>query len=689
MSTHADDMLTALSECTERLSSLIRVSASQRGWCDAVSVRQLAMYSLISSSLRCAVSLSEACRSPTRSTLERLPPRVLESIFDRLHLRSCIAFSQTCRTARNVAMSTPRLWTSVKVGPFARWAFCDGDLAPGRARDWTNLTGALEIVTRCRKADLPARAAVSFAASCLDDPSSIACLQGILRRTTTARLEPYSQGTSNRHVMLPSWHGRATIATTTTDHMSEITSSEWNTIADILCDPAPLLEVLEISTPRNPEPILRDGGRFIPSSVLGGQPGQLRVCHLDGFCLGSLRVSAFSSLTTFDYQPGAGVLFYSDIALILDQMPVLQMLGVCGQLNGQPPDGGTQLRHICLMRVALAILGHSGDWDYVFPPTKDVSCLVTLLRDACTRWDLDIFIDFRRPARVSFFHGQSEPFPRDLAPERPQEIYAGHNSSLFRGDDTTILAGAVRTLSSLMTTAVGELIDLSALVHLTISDIYWPEFTCLHLTMPLVKSICITLLRCSTADRAISDIPNIFSVAKDSHDVVYPTLDCPALETITFSFLSNSESWVDTRCRTEWFHTPQHGETSSFLCACRNGGILSLADVHAFLLTSIRFPAPVRELRLFGIRETVDIDPVATFLALTSIADDIVVREEVAQEVKYTDALREQRYGGTQHWAPSHVFDAFRPSAFSVDSESFDHIGRYPEPWLSSYDPIW
>ncbi|KZV89976.1 hypothetical protein EXIGLDRAFT_720797 [Exidia glandulosa HHB12029] len=114
--------------------------------------------------------------------------------------------------------------------------------------------------------------------------------------------------------------------------------------------------------------------------------------------------------------------------------------------------------------------------------------------------------------------------------------------------------------------------------------------------------------------------------------------------------------------------------SSSFRCACRNGGIVSLDDVSALIRASIRLSTPLHELQLFGVRATVDVDPVAAFLALKTITHEVVVREEVAPEVKRAKALWKQREN-SHFWAPSDVFDPFLSTTFTADGERFDQLG--------------
>ncbi|KZV89979.1 hypothetical protein EXIGLDRAFT_720802 [Exidia glandulosa HHB12029] len=643
--------------------------------------RQQVIYTAILSSLRSgAASTGPSFDESRRSSLERLPPKILGRVLKYLPLRWRIIASQTCNTIRRAALATPDLWTSVKIGPSHQGTYAKDSLADERAKDWTNFTAALSVITRGASGGRPTRAFVSLAASCLQDNSSIAFLHHLLRLVTTLRLEPYSQGIAP----ILTWQGHIPVTVRTEDCVSSVHPNEWRTVADALCAPAPFLEILEISAPRSHwEPLATDifhqSERCIPEDILAGVAGQLRACYLDGFLIG--RAPAFSRLTSFDYRPSPGTISWTDIARIIDQMPVLETLGLSGRFPSPRDDRELgilsplaqlpSLRHQSLSRVALVspsycmdVISHRGMDD-------NVPCLVSLFRDACSHSDLRIITDYRSDRNEPV----GAPFPSHVGTTiaHPRRILANHNVSVLQDDIVMVLANPVHILNGFVTTSAGATIDLSSLVDLTISDMHWPEFARISVTAPQLKAICISILLCSTGYIDVRDVESLFTEAPAS-----PSLDFPALETFTISCM-RSDDWGSGICYMELMARVHQGPSSSFRCACRNGGVLSLTEVHALISNTIRLSAPLRELNLRGIRATFDADPVAAFLLVTSIAEEVIVSKDVAQDVQYTEALWKQLYArGARFLAPLHCFHPFRAGTFSPDDDFFDHIGPMP-----------
>ncbi|KZV89982.1 hypothetical protein EXIGLDRAFT_720804 [Exidia glandulosa HHB12029] len=575
-----------------------------------------------------------------------------------------IRASQTCSSIRRAALATPDLWTSVKIGPSVQQTYGKDELAEERAKNWTSFTGALSVINRSSGAgfEFPARAFVSFAASCLQDYSSIACVQDLLRRVTTLRFEPYSQGTVRF-----SSPGPVHEPPRAKDVLAPISASEWRSVADVLCTNAPLLEFLDIAVPRSLWSYVTedtDCERRIPDDILAGEAGQLRTCRLDGFLVG--RAPAFSCLTSFDYRPSPDTISRTDITRIMDQMPVLQTLGLCGRfpMDDRELASLPASRHQCLSRVALAIPNYVSDVASGPHVNDNVSCLVDFFREVCSRSDLHFIADFRQ-GRDIYFLGQTAPFPSHVSADikPPRRIVATHDVSILQDDFVILLASHVRVLDGLLTTSTGGAIDCSFLVQVTIGDMYWPEFARLSVSAPQLKGICISLLLCSTAGTDVTDVESMFTATEAR---ACPSLNCPALETFTVSCTSRSDRWGRGSCYMEMLQSADRGPTP-FRCACRNGGIFSLTEVHALIINSIRLSVPLRQLRLMGVHATIDIDPVAAFLLITSIADDVLVSKDVAQEVLDVERLQKQQHEeNAQFWAPSHSFDTLRTSAFTV-----------------------
>ncbi|KZV80188.1 hypothetical protein EXIGLDRAFT_845786 [Exidia glandulosa HHB12029] len=684
MSMDIDVLLRTLNACTERFRTLSHSDPTQycRRDTSDVTKRQLVIYTAILSLLRSgAASKASSFDEARPSILERLPPKVLARVLKYLPLRCRIAASQTCTTVRRVTLATPELWTSVKIGPSVYGTYAKDSLADERAKDWTSFTAALSVITRSAGIGLPTRAYVSLAASCLQDNSSIACLHGLLRLVTTLRLEPYSQGT----VQIMNWQGFNDV-TESQDYVSTILPSAWRMVADALCALAPSLEFLEISAPKShwvPISLRRDTSHqpklYIPDDIFAGVAGQLRACYLDGFLIE--RVPAFSRLTSFDYRPNPDSISWTDIVRIIDQMPVLETLGLCGRFPSPTDDRELAslslqlppLRHQSLSRVALVTPSYCMDV-MSRQGVDNVPCLLSLFRDACSRSDLRIITDFRSDRNA---HVNTALFPAHVGVTiaHPRRILANHDVSILQDDTVMVLANPVHILDGFVRTSAGATIDLSSLVDLTIGDTLWPEFARLSVTAPQLKEIGISILLCSTADTNVRDVESIFTEAPWP---AYPSLDFPALETFTISCTSRSDALGTGLCYAELMASVDQRPSSSFRCACRNGGVLSLAEVHALISNTIRLSAPLRALKLMGVRATFDADPVAAFLLAASIAEEVIVSKDVAQDVHYAEALWKQRYRDARFLPPSHSFHPLRTGTFSPDDDFFDHIGPMP-----------
>ncbi|KZV82974.1 hypothetical protein EXIGLDRAFT_843312 [Exidia glandulosa HHB12029] len=634
------------------------------------------LLALIRANATAAFSVRYDDRCSRRSILERFPPNALSSILRYSPLQGRIAASQTCTVVRDFALNTPCLWTRVHVGSCSLSLYSGGELTRGRAHTWNSLSGALEVLSRGRGAETLTGVFVSFAAPCLKTPSSIIRLQHVLREGTIVKFVPYDSFTMR--ISSPE-NGRIIYA----ERMSSMSDFDWISVAaEIFCSPAPGLQILEISVPRDPWWSRTTGDRrplVMPEDTLVGECGQLRVCRLSGILLG--HTPAFSSLTTFNYQPIPNVLSLLGITEILTQMPTLQTLGLCGRLAFEqasasvaPMPAQTALRHRCLRRIALALATYDAH------VADGVLSVIAFLTTVCTRADLAIIVDFQSLGDGPYGFCPAIPSLSSLhfAVPRPLEMELGHRTTLLRGADVTVLANPiVRSSSGLPIPNIGiRLFDLSTLVRMTVGEMHWEELVALSPTLPQLKLLCITLASCSIIG-GICECPSVFtSVSSSSSE---RALDCPALETLRISFEPHNAFGNGNRCYLESLHDADSGDsvTPPYRCAYRNRGSLSLAEIYSLIHGSIRLSAPLRELVLFGVHALIDIDPVPAYLSIRKITEVLLVREEVAYEVQRSNALWSQRQNSL-FWAPSDVFDPLHPSTFAAEDEMFDHIGPLP-----------
>ncbi|KZV97884.1 hypothetical protein EXIGLDRAFT_832626 [Exidia glandulosa HHB12029] len=635
MSAQSTNPHTTLHRAAERTAVLVRTYASRQDW-NAANDAQAAAHHVLRRTLIsyiCLVRKSWEDDRPSAS-LEHLPPKALERILHYLPLRSRLSLSNTCRHVRASMLAMAQLWSKVRMGPTPQVLYVHGTLDAARMPRQALWLGVRNLLRRGTV--LPTRLSASFDPLCLRDASTMACLRSFLHDTTTVRLQPYTAEP------VPLWIDPDVHY----DGMGPPSSDAWSLFTTGLSTPAPRLESLEIIIPKSPTktswedtmPLLLSG------TTLGGTPGQLRSCHLNGVTLTGVLVS-FSALTTFDYQPNPDTLSIEAILCILHDMPCLETLGLNASFKFEEAaeavlESTSPIVHQHLARIALAVSRQR--------PMRglpdNLAAVVAFFRIVCAKPDVAIVMDVRMGTDGPTFSSRYS-LPKGFI-DFPEEFVLGHRLTILRETNLTILACHRSMIRAAMPT---NTMSFGNIVRLVIGEFRRPEVTVLSGNVPRLRSLCITLVTTvePPATYRPHEEPNLFTSA-----ALQPALDCPALEDVELAGESPLGFPFTLKC------------------------VISLADVCHFVRTGLRFAAPrLRTLALSGVSATTDPDPVAAFLAFQQLADDVSLREATSPEMRRLETLHDQRNFG-RVWAPSHVF-ATKPL---VDSRATDRF--YALGWL-------
>lgn len=224
--------------------------------------------------------------------LVALPTAVLRRVLEHADLQVRVSVSETCSALRTASLAMHHLWSHVSLPVIS-------------------LSRAAFILQRSHSQ--PARLRIRM---------SVFRCSGEILDNLDQLISMFSWRLEYLHLRVTVLGSRKTLPT----------RRIWDRIATALSSPAPLLQSLHLGIQGG------EGDSFtLRNDFLGGVPGRLRSCWLNGVALPSSgSCSALSAVTTFDYIHGSKTMELADLEAIAALMPHLETFGFSGAITSDP-----------------------------------------------------------------------------------------------------------------------------------------------------------------------------------------------------------------------------------------------------------------------------------------------------------------------------------------------------------------
>ncbi|EJD40992.1 hypothetical protein AURDEDRAFT_127367 [Auricularia subglabra TFB-10046 SS5] len=507
-----------------------------------------------------------------------LPLSTLHRILCFLEVEDCVAVSETCTILNEVCVAHRPLWATLVLQkrPFQ-------DVIRGRSR-----SGCYQRAAALLRRSFPDPIHATFAMDIGSGEYSetlLGLLAESIPQAATLNLEVYQEGIFHTGVRFY-------------DSLNPPPVDAWSTSLDALCQPARFLHTLRISRREySTTDHLRDQYVHAVSSVplntnvLGGVPGELRVCCLRGINIPIGGCAALAMLRTFDYRPVRGRLRSSQLLDILRHLPRLEVLGLT-LIHFEDDTDWSCFRHHSLSRVSTMSYLHTLDTGTPIHPLF-LHLGVHTLYILDDTYSLDPLVElFGTPEemRVSA-DGTTQVF----------DLICGTSQLWIPSYPVCDLAEFPTVLFQRMTT-------------LTLHESLW-DISAVPPQAPALVSLHIIFRPYRAAEQMVAGpagprfCTGIFSGMAEA------PWGCPMLEEVAFSFSGPSRPREPAHCI----------RTCAQERDARVGpGTISLSDIATFIRTAVAFNAPrLLRLRLYGVSDLADPDPGAALSCLQTMVDEI------------------------------------------------------------------